>query len=45
VAKLLISHRADVNTKDKHGMTALSWATTNQQAKVIELLKEAVRKE
>jgi ankyrin repeat protein len=45
VAGVLIAHGADVNTKDKDGMTALSWATTNQQAKVIELLKEAGRKQ
>jgi ankyrin repeat protein len=45
VAKVLIAHGADVNAKDKDGMTALIWAATNQQAKVVELLKEAGSKE
>ena len=34
-------HGADVNVQDKDGMTALQWATTNQQSTVVELLKEA----
>jgi ankyrin repeat protein len=39
--KPLIDHGAKVNAKDKDGMSALKWATTNNQAKVVELLKEA----
>ena len=45
VAKVLIAHGADVNAKDNEAMTALKWATANQQANVVELLKEAGAKE
>jgi ankyrin repeat protein len=38
---VLIDHGADVNAKDASGITPLHWATTNQQKKVIELLKAA----
>ena len=45
VTKVLIGHGADVNAKDRDGMTALRWAATNQQTKVVELLKEARAKD
>jgi ankyrin repeat protein len=41
VAKVLIDHGADVAAKDKDGQTALRWADTNQQRKVVALLREA----
>src|SRR4051794_30650231 len=37
----LIAHGADINAKDKNGMTAMQWANTNKQTKVIDVLKEA----
>jgi ankyrin repeat protein len=42
---VLITHGADVNAIDKDGTTALKWALTNQQVKVVELLKEAGAKQ
>jgi ankyrin repeat protein len=42
---VLIDNGADVSAKDKDGMTALKWATTNQQTKVIALLQAAGAKE
>jgi ankyrin repeat protein len=51
VVKVLIDKGADVNAKDKDGMTAMKWANTNRTAsppnyeKVIALLKEAGAKE
>ncbi|HEV3167917.1 MAG TPA: ankyrin repeat domain-containing protein [Isosphaeraceae bacterium] len=41
VAKVLIDHGADVRAKDKDGLTALRWADTNQQTKVVALLRAA----
>jgi ankyrin repeat protein len=47
VAKVLIDHGANVNARDKDGLTALKWAQTNQSAspevynRLIELLKKA----
>ena len=51
VVKTLIAKGADVNARDKDGMTTLKWATTNREASpqiygnVIDLLKAAGAKE
>ena len=42
---MLIDNGADVNAKDKDGITALKWATPNKHTAVIALLRAAGAKE
>jgi len=45
IVKLLIENGADVNVKDKDGMTALMYASEEGYTEIVSLLKNAGAKE